>query len=117
MCIRDRLRHLGSYRDFSIASTHLVFGFALTGFGVVFGSLEWARSIDSGQAASTGTVMIATLPTILGFQLLLNFLSVDIGNEPRVPLQPRDSFAVLTESDLEQREAAEANKRVETRTD
>ena len=103
-------------RDFSIASTHLVFGFALTGFGVVFGSLEWARSIDSGQAASTGTVMIATLPIILGFQLLLNFLSVDIGNEPRIPLQPRDSFAVLTERDLRTGKATKAGKRTATRT-
>ena len=44
--------------------------------------------MSTGEVASTGTVMIAVLPIILGFQLLLNFLAFDMGNEPKTPIQP-----------------------------
>ena len=45
--------------------------------------------------ASTGTVMIAVLPVILGFQMLLNFLAFDMANEPKRPLQPAPTLAEL----------------------
>ncbi len=73
-------------RDFSIASINLVFGLVFVVFGASFGATEWVRSVTSGVPASSGTVMIAVLPIILGFQLLIAFLSQDIGNEPTVPL-------------------------------
>jgi len=73
-------------RDFSIASLQLVVGAILFGFGFVTGVLAWSRSIESGVPASAGTVMLAGLPVILGFQLLLSFLSYDIQNQPRQPL-------------------------------
>lgn len=74
-------------RDFNLASLNLVFGLLLLGSGAIFGSIEWVRSIETGIPATTGTVILATLPVILGFQLMLAFLSYDISNEPRVPLQ------------------------------
>jgi hypothetical protein len=55
----------------------------------------------AGEAASTGTAMIATLPVILGFQLLLSFLGFDMGNEPKEPLGENPSRAYsnpITES-------------------
>lgn len=79
-------------RDFSLASAELLFGVIMMLFGGVFGLVQWVHSLQSGQVASTGTVMIATLPIILGFQLLLGFLSYDIANEPRQPLQPHLPF-------------------------
>ena len=51
------------------------------------------HTVSSGEVASTGTVMIAVLPIILGVQFLLNFLSFDMANEPRVPIQPTFSLA------------------------
>ncbi len=104
-------------RDFSIASTHLVFGLALMGFGSVFGAYEWVQSIVSGHQATTGTIMIAMLPIILGFQLLLNFLSFDMSNEPRIPLQPRDSFADSTGSGRQSRRASDVGRPVGMPTD
>jgi len=87
------LRNLGKrifynyfLRDFSVASLQLVVGTMLFGFGFVTGVLAWSRSIESGVPASAGTVMLAGLPVILGFQLLLSFLSYDIQNQPRQPL-------------------------------
>jgi hypothetical protein len=38
---------------------------------------------------SSGTVMLAALPVILGAMLLLAFVGHDIGSVPRVPIHPR----------------------------
>jgi glycosyltransferase involved in cell wall biosynthesis len=74
-------------RDFSVGTVHSLLGAALFLFGVIFGIYAWSRSIETGQDATVGTVMLATLPIILGFQLLLAALSFDIANIPTKPLQ------------------------------
>lgn len=73
-------------RDFNIASLQLVLGSILFLLGFVTGVVAWSRSIETGIPASSGTVMLAGLPIILGFQLLLSFLNFDIQNQPRHPL-------------------------------
>lgn len=80
-------------RDFSPASLQLLFGALFLLFGVIYGSFQWVHSVSSGQVASTGTVMIAVLPIILGVQFLLNFLAFDMANEPKIPIQPTFSLA------------------------
>lgn len=75
-------------RDFSLASAQLLVGSAFLLFGGLFGGFAWYASISTGDTASTGTVMLATLPIILGFQLLLSFFGYDMANEPRIPIQP-----------------------------
>jgi hypothetical protein len=74
-------------RDFSVGTVHSLLGSALLLFGVIFGAAAWYQSHQTGQNASVGTVMLATLPIILGFQLLLAALSFDIANVPSKPLQ------------------------------
>ena len=74
-------------RDFSLASLQLLCGTLMLAFGTVFGAVGWFRSVAEGTVATTGTVMIAVLPIILGFQLILSFLGFDIANEPRQTLQ------------------------------
>lgn len=69
-------------RDFSIASLELVGGIGLLGFGVIFGVNHWMHVTETGVAAPTGTVMLAALTVLLGFQLLLSFLSFDMSSEP-----------------------------------
>ena len=76
-------------RNFSLASLQLVAGTGLLLFGVIFGALKWSTSMVSGLPVSAGTVMLAALPTLLGFELLLSFLSYDISSQPRVPLHIR----------------------------
>lgn len=71
--------------DFSVGSMFLVLGSLLSGFGIFWGLIWWMISIFSGQTASTGTVMIAALPLILGFQLLLQTLVFDVQNISRTP--------------------------------
>ena len=88
--IRNTVRRVfGTYflRGFSVASIELLAGIALAGFSVCFGSQAWYLSVANGTPASAGTVMLAALPLMLGFQLLLSWLNFDIAAEPRTPLQ------------------------------
>jgi dolichol-phosphate mannosyltransferase len=76
-------------RDFNIASIEILVGLASLLFGVVFGARMWAESVATGRTASSGTVMLAALPTLIGIQLILAFLSYDTGNTPRHPIHRR----------------------------
>ena len=73
-------------RDFTAVSLYLVFGFVLTLFGLIWGVWHWALSAQVGVPATTGTVMIAVLPIIVGVQLLLQALTLDIANVPSEPV-------------------------------
>ena len=73
-------------RGFSIASVNLALGTVMLGFGLVFGSAQWLRGELTSTLASAGTVMLAALPTMVGIQLLLNFVSFDMASVPRAPL-------------------------------
>lgn len=73
-------------RDFNACSLYLLAGSAMMAFGITFGLREWIRSVETGLAATSGTVLLAALPVILGFQSLLAALSFDVVNVPQVPL-------------------------------
>lgn len=75
--------------DFSAIALFVVTGLAFVVFGMVWAGYHWIRSAQTGAEASTGTVMIAVLPVILGAQLLLQAIVLDIQNEPRVPLSSK----------------------------
>ena len=66
-------------RDFSVVAIFWIVGALLLAWGVVFGLVVWTISIRSGQPATTGTVMLSALPLILGFQLLLQAILIEIG--------------------------------------
>jgi dolichol-phosphate mannosyltransferase len=78
-------------RDMSAASVELLLSIPLIMFGLVFGIYHWISSIQSAAPASTGTVMLAVLPIVLGVQLLLSFLSYDIQTVPRRAIHRRSS--------------------------
>ncbi len=75
--------------DFSLGTLFLVVGLLMGLFGTIWGLYFWDKSIRTGIPASTGTVMIAVLPVILGFQLLLQALAYDIQNVPKTVLPRR----------------------------
>jgi dolichol-phosphate mannosyltransferase len=75
-------------RDFSAASLELIAGLCLVGFGVGYGLLRWQQWSGLNIPAPTGTVMLAALPIILGFQLLLAALNSDIQNTPNKVVWP-----------------------------
>jgi hypothetical protein len=74
-------------RDFSVASIEMVGGAISLAFGAAFGAHHWLLSVKTGIPATSGTVMVAAMPILLGFQLLIAALSADVGNVPRTPLQ------------------------------
>jgi glycosyltransferase involved in cell wall biosynthesis len=78
-------------RDITAASFELVIGFLLLVFGVTFGATAWEHS-SKGVLASSGTVMLAALPTMLGIQFLMAFINFDISNQPRDAIWPRLKF-------------------------
>jgi len=68
--------------DFSPIGFLTIAGMAAGAFGTVFGGYHWALSIATGHVASTGTVMIAVLPLILGIQLLVQAFSLSVLASP-----------------------------------
>jgi glycosyltransferase involved in cell wall biosynthesis len=81
---RVRLQYF--VRDFTAASLYLVVGVIFTLFGSIWGAWHWAISNQQGVPATTGTVMIAVLPIIVGVQLLLQAITLDIQGAPEAPL-------------------------------
>jgi glycosyltransferase involved in cell wall biosynthesis len=75
-------------RGFSVASLELVLGLISLIFGTTFGAYQWRLGLILDRAATTGTVMIAALPIIVGVQLLLSFLNYDIASVPRTAIHP-----------------------------
>ena len=73
-------------RDFNVATIEMIFGLILFFTGICFGCYHWYLSAKFMVPATSGTVMLAALPTILGFQLLLSALQFDIKNIPSKPL-------------------------------
>ncbi len=65
-------------RDFSPIALFLLVGSILFGWGGVFGVYIWIVSIRTGRLTPTGTIMLSLLPLILGFQLLLQAMVLDI---------------------------------------
>jgi glycosyltransferase involved in cell wall biosynthesis len=69
-------------RDFNIASLELILGLAFFGFGSWIGATRWVDAVARGVYASSGTVMLAALPVIIGIQMLLAFMNRDLQNIP-----------------------------------
>jgi glycosyltransferase involved in cell wall biosynthesis len=80
-------------RDFGVFSMLLVSGLGFSAFGLLFGIYHWYVSSITLTIASTGTVMIAVLPLMLGWQLLIQCIFVDMQNIPSEILHT--SIAVL----------------------
>jgi dolichol-phosphate mannosyltransferase len=81
-----RILYLYYLREWSVASFQLPASLTLLGSGMFLGLSYWSQSAAAGQATTTGQVMLAVLPILIGFQLLLSFLGLDVANEPRQPL-------------------------------
>ncbi len=64
----------------------LVLGLLLMLIGSVWGGAHWIGSIVSGDEATTGTVMLAVLPLIMGFQLLLSAIDYDMTHAPQAAI-------------------------------
>jgi dolichol-phosphate mannosyltransferase len=73
-------------QDFTACSLFLVVGMLLFLSGVSFGMVSWILNSMHGLITSAGTVMLAAVPLLLGFQLLLQAMVLDIQNTPKIPI-------------------------------
>jgi len=78
-----RMYHRHVLREFSIVPVFWLFGLMLFIWGAGFGGYEWIKSVATNRVASTGTVMLSVLPLILGFQLILQAIMIEIQDSPR----------------------------------
>jgi dolichol-phosphate mannosyltransferase len=82
-----RLAYNYLLRDFNVCSLELLAGMIFLLFGVFFGGYQWYQHMNTTTSAPTGTIMLAVLPIIIGVQLLLAAITLDVMNVPRDPLQ------------------------------
>lgn len=68
--------------DFGAVGMLLASSLVLVLFGSVFGAVRWFDSIATGHPASTGTVMLAVLPLIVGIQLALQAFAMEVSGSP-----------------------------------
>lgn len=64
--------------DVNLGTLYLCLGTALAAAGFLFGAYQWVESVVTGVPRTTGTVMVAVLLLLMGFQLLLNALMHDV---------------------------------------
>ena len=76
-------------RNFNIASIEIAVGLLLLLFGGWVGISAWIEGAARNVPATSGTVMLAALPVLVGLQLVLAFLSYDMQNIPREVLHRR----------------------------
>ena len=81
-------RYIYSYlvRDFNVGSLYSLAGLALLSFGLLFGIYGWINGVLHAEPATSGTVMLAALPVIVGIQCWIAFLHHDVSNVPVEPL-------------------------------
>jgi dolichol-phosphate mannosyltransferase len=70
-------------RDFTPVAMFMLTGLPLLAFGTLFGVYQWVVSSLHDRFASTGTVMLSVLPVIVGFELILQALVLEIRQTPR----------------------------------
>ena len=81
-----RYVYLYLLRDFNLGSLYSLLGVALCVLGVLFGGWHWLRSLSTGAPATSGTVMLAALPLMIGIQFIIAFLHHDVEHVPTEPL-------------------------------
>ena len=80
-------------RDFNAGTLQLASGMLLLSLGGAYGVAKWINSSVSGFPTTSGAVMLAALPVLVGVQLLLGALQFDIQNVPRTPLCAEPALA------------------------
>jgi glycosyltransferase involved in cell wall biosynthesis len=72
--------------DINIVSIFLVAGLFLFLGGGIFGAWRWSANVAEGINQSAGTVALAMLPMLLGFQMLLQAMVLDVMDKPDQPV-------------------------------
>lgn len=85
--LMKRLGYNYFLRDFNACSVEILAGGGMLFFGTLYGAYHWYEAAVTNTSTPTGTIMLAVLPIIVGVQMLLEAITLDIMNVPRTPLQ------------------------------
>jgi dolichol-phosphate mannosyltransferase len=72
--------------DFSIISIYIMTSIPLLIFGLIFGISKWIKYGRLGIPTPTGTVMLPVLSLMLGMQILLSAIGIDLQSVPAKPI-------------------------------
>jgi hypothetical protein len=84
--LMQRLLWRYCFYDVTATTFCLIAGGTLTVAGASFGAYRWIQGSLTRQFQSAGVVALSLLPTIVGLQLLLQALVLDVIDSPRMPL-------------------------------
>jgi len=90
------------FYDVSPVAIFALLGTVSLGFGVVFGAYHWISNVVRGIGTPAGTVILAALPCIIGFQLLVQAIVLDIQSTPRPGGEPPRRHALLSSQTQEE---------------
>ncbi|MGI6525610.1 MAG: glycosyltransferase family 2 protein [Bdellovibrionota bacterium] len=85
-CFIKRIFYTYFLRGFGVCSLEIILGSVLFGFGFIYALYHWCLGMSRGIPSPTGTVMLAAIMMIFGFQLLLAAVLFDMQNIPEEPL-------------------------------
>jgi glycosyltransferase involved in cell wall biosynthesis len=77
-------------KDINLGSAEFALGMLFLLFGVMFGGYSWMHGVATQTLQSSGTVMLAALPTLIGLQLLVAFFAYDVNHVPTQRLERPD---------------------------
>lgn len=87
-------------RDFNVGTLYSLSGVLLLLAGTAFGTWHWVSGNFNSHPATSGTVMLAALPVLIGIQSLIAFLHYDVSNVPTEPLSLSLDHSALPPNDL-----------------
>jgi glycosyltransferase involved in cell wall biosynthesis len=76
----------------SAVTIFLTVGGLLTAGSLAFGSYRWYLGAFAGQTQSAGTVALGLFPAIIGVQMLLQAMILDILDKPSTPIQTQTKW-------------------------
>lgn len=86
--------------EINVGSLCALLGLPLLLGGMIFGGHEWALSVATGISRPTGTIILALLLFVLGFQLLLQAILYDVQHCPKIRKVRADPFSHSYAPDL-----------------
>ena len=86
VCLCRRVILKSFIYDFTLQTLYLILGLPMLLAGALYGLVNWIHYAHIDQPAPNGTVVISAMLLILGFQLVLSAISMDLQSVPTEPI-------------------------------
>ena len=85
-CLLRRITLKNFVYDFTVESFQIACGLPLLLFGLIYGGYHWWWYAGRNLAAPTGTVVLSAMSIMIGVQLLISAVNLDLQAIPREPV-------------------------------